>query len=77
MPHLLRGVDVTKSNQVWSVDTTYLHISKGFMYLVVIDWYSRKVLTWKLLNSPESTFCVDCLQEALRKYGTAEIFNAD
>lgn len=77
-PYLLRGVDVTKPNQVWSTDITYIRLPKGFMYLVaVIDWYSRKVLSWRLSNSMESTFCVDCLQEALRKYGTPEVFNTD
>lgn len=77
-PYLLRGVDVTKPNQVWSTDITYIRLPKGFMYLVaVIDWYSRKVLSWRLSNSMESTFCVDCLQEALRKYGTPDIFNTD
>ena len=77
-PYLLRGVDVTKPNQVWSTDITYIRLPKGFLYLVaVIDWYSRKVLSWRLSNSMESTFCVDCLQEALRKYGTPEIFNTD
>jgi putative transposase len=77
-PYLLRGVNVTKPNQVWSTDITYIRLPKGFMYLVaVIDWYSRKVLSWRLSNSMESTFCVDCLQEALRKYGTPEVFNTD
>ncbi len=77
-PYLLRGIDVTRPNQVWSTDITYIRLPKGFMYLVaVIDWYSRKVLSWRLSNSLESTFCVDCLQEALRKYGTPEIFNTD
>ena len=77
-PYLLRGVNVIRPNQVWSTDITYIRIPKGFMYLVaVIDWYSRKVLSWRLSNSMESTFCVDCLQEALRKYGTPEIFNTD
>ena len=77
-PYLLRGVDVTKPNQVWSTDITYIRLPKGFMYLVAVtDWYSRKVLSWRLSNSLESTFCVDCLQEALRKYGTPQIFNTD
>ena len=77
-PYLLRGVDVIKPNQVWSTDITYIRLPKGFMYLVaVIDWYSRKVLSWRLSNSMESTFCVDCLQEALRRYGTPEVFNTD
>ena len=77
-PYFLRGVNVIRPNQVWSTDITYIRLPKGFMYLVaVIDWYSRKVLSWRLSNSMESTFCVDCLQEALRKYGTPEIFNND
>jgi len=77
-PYLLRGVNVTRPNQVWSTDITYCRMPKGFMYLVaVIDWYSRKVLSWRLSNSMDSTFCVDCLQEALRKYGTPEVFNTD
>jgi putative transposase len=77
-PYLLRGVNVVRPNQVWSTDITYIRLPKGFMYLVaVIDWYSRKVLSWRLSNSMESTFCVDCLQEALRKYGTPEVFNTD
>ena len=77
-PYLLRGVTVMRPNQVWSTDITYIRLPKGFMYLVaVIDWYSRKILSWRLSNSMESTFCVDCLQEALRKYGTPEIFNTD
>lgn len=77
-PYLLRGVDVTKPNQVWSTDITYIRLPKGFMYLVaIVDWYSRKVLSWRLSNSLESTFCVNCLQEAVRKYGTPDIFNTD
>ena len=77
-PYLLRGVTVMRPNQVWSTDITYIRLPKGFMYLVaVIDWYSRKILSWRLSNSMESTFCVDCLQEALRRYGTPEVFNTD
>jgi putative transposase len=76
--YLLRGVNVVRPNQIWSTDITYIRLPKGFMYLVaVIDWYSWKVLSWRLSNSMESTFCVDCLQEALRKYGTPEVFNTD
>lgn len=77
-PYLLRGVKVTKPNQVWSTDITYCRLPGGFMYLTaVIDWYSRKALAWRLSNSMESSFCVDCLEEALRKYGEPEIFNSD
>ncbi|NTW54605.1 MAG: IS3 family transposase [Chlorobaculum sp.] len=77
-PYLLRGVTVTKPNQVWSTDITYCRLPQGFMYLVaIIDWYSRKALAWRLSNSMESSFCVECLEEALRKYGVPEIFNSD
>ena len=77
-PYLLRGVEVTKPNQVWSTDITYIRLANGFAYLVaVIDWYSRKVLSWRLSNSMEAAFCVDCLEEALRLHGKPEIFNSD
>jgi len=77
-PYLLRGVKVTRPNQVWSTDITYCRLPGGFMYLVaVIDWYSRKVLSWRLSNTLDSRFCVDCLHEALTAYGTPEIFNTD
>jgi putative transposase len=77
-PYLLRGVSVTRQNQVWSTDITYCRLPGGFMYLTaIIDWYSRKVLAWRLSNSLESSFCVECLEEALRKHGVPEIFNSD
>jgi len=77
-PYLLRGVKVTRPNQVWSTDITYIRLARGFVYLVaVIDWYSRKVLAWRLSNTLESGFCVDCLEQALQAYGTPEIFNTD
>jgi putative transposase len=77
-PYLLRGVIVTRPNQVWSTDITYIRLARGFAYLVaVIDWYSRKVLAWRLSNTLDSGFCVDCLEESLRVYGTPEIFNTD
>ena len=77
-PYLLRGVNVTRPNQVWSADITYCRLPRGFMYLVaIVDWYSRKVLAWRLSNSMDSQFCVDCVQEAFSKYGTPEIFNTD
>lgn len=77
-PYLLRGVDVIRPNQVWSTDITYIRLARGFVYLVaVIDWYSRKVLSWRLSNTLDSGFCVDCLQQALQMYGTPEIFNTD
>ncbi len=77
-PYLLRGVVVTRPNQVWSTDITYIRLPRGFVYLVaVIDWYSRRVLAWRLSNTMDSGFCVDCLEEALQNYGTPEIFNTD
>jgi putative transposase len=77
-PYLLRGVDVVRPNHVWSSDITYIRLAQGFVYLVaVIDWYSRKVLAWRLSNTLESGFCVDCLEQALRAYGAPEIFNTD
>lgn len=77
-PYLLRGLSITRPNHVWSTDVTYCRLPGGFMYLTaVIDWYSRKVLAWRLSNSLDSRFCVDCLEEALRKYGKPEIFNTD
>ena len=77
-PYLLRGVAVTKPNQVWSTDITYVRLARGFVYLVaVIDWYSRRVLSWRISNSMEAVFCVDCLEEALRHHGRPEVFNSD
>jgi len=77
-PYLLRGVPVTRPNQVWSTDITYIRLARGFAYLVaVIDWYSRKVLSWRLSNSMDASFCVDCLEDALREYGSPEVFNSD
>tara|TARA_R110000824_G_scaffold188777_1_gene370089 strand:+ start:412 stop:1353 length:942 start_codon:yes stop_codon:yes gene_type:complete len=77
-PYLLRGVPVIRPNQVWSTDITYIRLARGFCYLVaIIDWYSRKVLSWRLSNTMEASFCVDCLEEALRLYGRPEIFNSD
>ena len=77
-PYLLRGVAVTRPNQVWSTDITYIRLPRGFVYLVaVIDWYSRKVLAWRLSNTLDSGFCVDCLEQALQAYGSPEIFNTD
>jgi putative transposase len=77
-PYLLRGVLVRRPNQVWSTDITYIRLARGFAYLVaVIDWYSRRVLSWRISNSMEAEFCVDCLEEALRRHGRPEIFNSD
>ena len=77
-PYLLRGVPIVKPNQVWSTDITYIRLAHGFAYLVaIIDWYSRRVLSWRISNSMEAVFCVDCLEEAVRTHGTPEIFNSD
>jgi len=77
-PYLLRGVDVIRPNQVWSTDITYIRLLHGFVYLVaIIDWYSRKVLAWRLSNSMDAGFCVDCLEEAIKNYGAPKVFNTD
>ena len=77
-PYLLTGVVITKPNVVWSTDITYIRLKHGFAYLVaVVDWYSRKVLSWRLSNTMDSSFCVEALEEALEKYGNPEYFNTD
>jgi putative transposase len=76
-PYLLRGVEITRPNQVWTADITYIPMARGFLYLVAImDWYSRYVLAWRLSNTLETYFCVEALEEALRK-GVPEMFNTD
>jgi putative transposase len=77
-PYLLRGMAIDRPNQVWASDITYIPMAKGFMYLVAImDWATRKVLSWRLSNTLDSSFCVEALKEALSEYGTPEIFNTD
>jgi putative transposase len=77
-PYLLRDIEITRSNQVWCTDITYLPMAKGFAYLVaVMDWYSRKVLSWRVSNVMDTDFCIDALEEAINRYGTPEIFNTD
>ena len=77
-PYLLRGVAVVRPNQVWSTDITYIRLAQGFAYLVaIIDWYARRVLAWRVSNTLEAGFCVDCLEEALRVHGKPEVFNSD
>lgn len=76
-PYLLRETEITRVNQVWSADITYIRLAQGFVYLVaVIDWHSRYVLSYRISNTLNADFCVDALREAL-KYGTPEIFNTD
>jgi putative transposase len=77
-PYLLRGLTIDRPNQVWAVDITYIPIGRGFLYLVaVIDWASRAVLSWRLSNTMDASFCVAALKEALAKHGKPEIFNTD
>ena len=76
-PYLLGGMKVTRPNQVWASDITYIPMSRGFLYLVaIIDWYSRYVLAWRLSNTLDTDFCMESLEEALKK-GKPEIFNTD
>jgi putative transposase len=77
-PYLLRGLTIDRPNQVWATDITYIPMAKGFMYLVAImDWYSRRVLSWRVSNTLDTDFCIEALEEALQRHGTPEIFNTD
>ena len=77
-PYLLRNLVIDRPNQVWATDLTYIPMAKGFVYLVAImDWHSRKVLSWRLSNTMDSDFCVEALEEALNRYGHPDIFNTD
>ena len=77
-PYLLRNKEIDRPNQVWCSDITYIPMQKGFVYLVAIkDWYSRRVLSWRISNTMDTDFCVDALQDAITKYGKPEIFNTD
>ena len=77
-PYLLRHLKVERPNQVWAMDLTYIPMARGFIYLAaVVDWYSRKVLSWRVSITMDVQFCLDAVQEAIDKYGTPEIFNTD
>jgi putative transposase len=77
-PYLLRTFKVERSNQVWAMDITYIPMAKGFVYLAaVIDWYSRRVLAWRVSISMETAFCIETVEDALQRYGKPEIFNTD
>jgi putative transposase len=77
-PYLLRNMKIDRPNQVWAADITYIPMARGFMYLVaVMDWNSRKVLSWRLSNTLDTDFCVDALEDAINRYGTPDIFNTD
>ena len=77
-PYLLRGKEITRPNQVWAMDITYIPMARGFVYLaVVLDWASRRVLSWRVSITMEAAFCIETLQDALAKHGKPEIFNTD
>ena len=77
-PYLLRNLKIERPNQVWATDITYIPMRRGFVYLVaVIDWFSRRVLSWRLSNTLTTDFCLDAVREAIARYGTPEIFNTD
>jgi putative transposase len=77
-PYLLRDVVPSYPNHIWSTDITYIGLNLGFVYLTaIIDWYSRKILSWRLSNTMDVNFCIDCLDEAFECYGEPEFFNTD
>jgi len=77
-PYLLRGLDVIRPNQVWAMDITYIPMARGFVYLTaVLDWFSRRVLSWRVSITLEVDFCLDAVEEALARHGRPEIFNTD
>ena len=77
-PYLLRRLPVTRPNQVWAMDITYIPMARGFVYLAaVVDWFSRRVLAWRLSISMDTAFCIEAVEEALARYGAPEIFNTD
>src|SRR5262245_54963275 len=77
-PYLLRGIVIERPNQVWAMDITYIPLARGCVYLaVVLDWFSRRVLAWRLSITMEATFCIEALTEALARYGKPDVFNTD
>ena len=77
-PYLLRKLAVTRPNQVWAMDITYIPMARGFVYLAaVVDWFSRRVLAWRLSITMEAAFCIEAVEEALARHGKPEIFNTD
>jgi putative transposase len=77
-PYLLRGLQITRPDQVWCADITYIPMRRGFLYLVAImDWHIRAVLSWRLSNTMDADFCVAALEDAMTRYGVPEIFNTD
>jgi putative transposase len=77
-PYLLRGLTIDRPNQVWATDITYIPMARGFVYLVAImDWHSRRVLSWRVSNTLDTSFCIEALEQAIENHGTPEIFNTD
>jgi putative transposase len=77
-PYLLRKLPIVRPNQVWATDITYVPMARGFVYLIaIVDWFSRRVLSWRLSITMETDFCIEALEEALTRFGTPEIFNTD
>ena len=77
-PYLLRNLRIEQPNHVWATDITYIPMCRGFVYLVaIVDWFSRRVLAWRLSNTLTTDFCIEALQEAIARYGVPEIFNTD
>ena len=77
-PYLLKDREITHSNQVWSTDITYIRMKRWFIYLIaIIDWYSRRILSWRVSNTLDVNFCTEALNEAIENYWTPEIFNTD
>jgi len=77
-PYLLRNLAITRPNQVWAMDLTYIPMARGFVYLAaVVDWFSRRVLSWKVSTTMDTHFCLEAVEEAMAKFGKPEIFNSD
>ena len=77
-PYLLRNLSIERPNHVWATDITYIPMRRGFIYLVtIVDWYSRRVLAWRLSNTLTTDFCIEALEEAITRYGPPDIFNTD
>ena len=77
-PYLLRNLSIERPNHVWATDITYIPMRRGFVYLVaIVDWYSRRILSWRLSNTLTTDFCIEALEEAITRYGTPEILNTD
>ena len=77
-PYLLRKLPVTRPNQVWAMDITYIPMARGFVYLAaIVDWFSRKVLAWRLSITMDTAFCIEAVEDAMARFGKPEIFNTD